>query len=446
MKKLLLSLLFTTPLMAAPYDWQGRMAMPSTGTFTYYATPNPDSDKMGFVLHDGLGTFGTAKRPAMVLFGNTFSFDNATKTINLSQTAIGGMIATNAADPASYLGQTLNGFSNLNPIKGYVDNAIANISLTPGPTGPQGVQGIQGIQGVPGVNATTTATATTSVNGLMSSSDKTKLDGIASGATANQTDAYLLNRSNHTGSQAISTVTDLQSTLDGKYPIPGGTVFQYIRGDGTLSTFPAIPSAQVNADWNSVSGVSQILNKPTLGTAASQNSTAFATSSQGSKADTAIQTATAPIVKNATDITLSAATTSSAGSMSAADKTKLDAFPSYQSRSFTATTPALNTAAQLDASRDTMVFYYVDVNVTSPLLAGTTSNLYLEYADNVGMTTNLVSFGPSTSAVSGILNLNSTGPVMLSAVIPAGKYRRIRTVNVQGTPTYTVRQSQEVKL
>lgn len=59
-----------------------------------------------------------------------------------------------------------------------------------GPQGPQGEQGIQGIQGLkgdtgqkgdkgdPGQNATTTAVATQSTNGLMSSADKTKLDGL----------------------------------------------------------------------------------------------------------------------------------------------------------------------------------------------------------------------------------------------------------------------------
>lgn len=38
-----------------------------------------------------------------------------------------------------------------------------------------------------------------------------------------------------------------------------------------LSGTPTIPAAQVNSDWNSSSGVSQILNKPTLGTAAAKN-------------------------------------------------------------------------------------------------------------------------------------------------------------------------------
>lgn len=38
--------------------------------------------------------------------------------------------------------------------------------------------------------------------------EKSKLAGIASGATANQTDAYLLSRANHTGTQAATTITE----------------------------------------------------------------------------------------------------------------------------------------------------------------------------------------------------------------------------------------------
>lgn len=68
--------------------------------------------------------------------------------------------------------------------------------------------------------------------------DKTKLDGIQSGATANDTDANLKNRANHTGSQAISTVTGLQTALDGKEPaITLGTTAQYITGAKTLVDF-----------------------------------------------------------------------------------------------------------------------------------------------------------------------------------------------------------------
>ena len=58
-----------------------------------------------------------------------------------------------------------------------------------------------------------------------------------------------------------------------------------------LSNKPTIPAAQVNSDWDANSGVAQILNKPTLGTAAAAATTDFATAAQGSLADTAVQPA-----------------------------------------------------------------------------------------------------------------------------------------------------------
>jgi hypothetical protein len=55
----------------------------------------------------------------------------------------------------------------------------------------------------------------------MSSTDKTKLDGIETGATVNSTDATLLARANHTGTQAWSTITATPTTLSG-YGITDG--------------------------------------------------------------------------------------------------------------------------------------------------------------------------------------------------------------------------------
>jgi hypothetical protein len=51
--------------------------------------------------------------------------------------------------------------------------------------------------------------ATGSLAGLFTGAGFTKLSGIATGATANDTDANLRNRANHTGTQAGSTVTGL---------------------------------------------------------------------------------------------------------------------------------------------------------------------------------------------------------------------------------------------
>ncbi len=57
---------------------------------------------------------------------------------------------------------------------------------------------------------------TTAEAGLISPEDKTKLDGIASGATVNAADAALRDRATHTGEQPISTITGLADALDGK--------------------------------------------------------------------------------------------------------------------------------------------------------------------------------------------------------------------------------------
>ena len=104
--------------------------------------------------------------------------------------------------------------------------------------------------------------------GLMSPSDKTKLDGVATGATANSSDATLLNRANHTGNQAISTVTGLQTALDGKQAtgdyatntaltnglatkentITAGTTAQYYRGDKTFQTLDKTAVGLDNVD------------------------------------------------------------------------------------------------------------------------------------------------------------------------------------------------------
>jgi len=73
--------------------------------------------------------------------------------------------------------------------------------------------------------------ATPNASGLMSASDKSKLDGIQSGAEENV--------------QADWNQSDTSK-------------------DDYIKNKPTIPAAQVNADWNASSGVAQILNKPTI--------------------------------------------------------------------------------------------------------------------------------------------------------------------------------------
>ncbi|MBP7806960.1 hypothetical protein KA047_00495 [Candidatus Saccharibacteria bacterium] len=58
------------------------------------------------------------------------------------------------------------------------------------------------------------AVASDTVSGLMSNADKTKLDAVATAATANATDAQLRDRATHTGTQTASTVSDFSEAVD----------------------------------------------------------------------------------------------------------------------------------------------------------------------------------------------------------------------------------------
>lgn len=49
-----------------------------------------------------------------------------------------------------------------------------------------------------------------------SATEKTKLAGVATGATANSSDATLLNRANHTGTQTASTISDFSTAADAR--------------------------------------------------------------------------------------------------------------------------------------------------------------------------------------------------------------------------------------
>lgn len=123
------------------------------------------------------------------------------------------------------------------------------------------------------------------------------LDGItASTAELNYTDGVTSNiQTQLNGKQA--TISDLATIRSGA--TLGATAVQpsdlaTVATSGSyndLSNKPTIPAAQVNSDWNANSGVAQILNKPTLGTAAAADTTDFATAAQGAKADTAVQPA-----------------------------------------------------------------------------------------------------------------------------------------------------------
>ncbi|NBW38566.1 MAG: hypothetical protein EBR30_26810 [Cytophagia bacterium] len=64
----------------------------------------------------------------------------------------------------------------------------------------------------------------------------------------------------------LSNQTDLQTALNLKADISSLATVATSGDYNDLSNLPTIPAAQVNSDWNAVSGVAEILNKPTIPT------------------------------------------------------------------------------------------------------------------------------------------------------------------------------------
>jgi hypothetical protein len=91
------------------------------------------------------------------------------------------------------------------------------------------------------------AVATGSAAGFLSATDKSKLDGVATGATANATDAQLRDRSTHTGTQLAATISDLTTAVRAvaiaRYaPIP-------LIMDATGASWTAMPNSATFAEW-----------------------------------------------------------------------------------------------------------------------------------------------------------------------------------------------------
>jgi hypothetical protein len=78
--------------------------------------------------------------------------------------------------------------------------------------------------------------------GFLTGADKAKLDGIASGATANATDAQLRDRSTHTGTQAASTISDFSEAVDDRVAAlitPAGNLSENYDDAGNVLTYTA---------------------------------------------------------------------------------------------------------------------------------------------------------------------------------------------------------------
>jgi hypothetical protein len=160
--------------------------------------------------------------------------------------------------------------------------------------------------------------------GLFSPTDKAKLDGIATGAEVNvqsdwnvadtNSDAFIRNKPTIPAAQVQSNWNQTDSGqvdfIQNKPTIPQAPVnsdWNASSGLAEILNKPTIPAAQVNSDWDATTGVAQILNKPDI------NLGYTTAASTGTVTNTA-----------GNDATIPAATTTTAGLLTSADKSKLD--------------------------------------------------------------------------------------------------------------------------
>ena len=287
------------------------------------------------------------------------------------------------------------------PFKGATASAAGGTGLVPAPAIGQNTRFLRGDGTWQTPPNTTYGVATGEANGLMSAADKTKLDGIATGAnkythpsyTARTSGLYKItvDTSGHVSSVTAVTKADITALgipgsdtnttyavfkgatasaagTTGLVPAPAsGYTSRYLRGDGTWQTPPNTTYSTFKAATASAAGGSGLVPAPAAGendeylrgdgtwatppnttysnattsTAGLMSSTdkakldGIASGANKTTVDTSLSTTSTNPVRNsvvtsalngkaATSHTHSAATTSTAGFMSAADKTLLN--------------------------------------------------------------------------------------------------------------------------
>jgi hypothetical protein len=288
----------------------GTWAAPAGGAGTVTAV----SGTVPIDVATGTTTPVVSIRPASGSAAGSMSLADFTKLAAVAPGATANSTDAQLRDRATHTGTqtavTISDFTASS--RAQVEGALTagtNVTLTPSGTGATRSVQISATAGGGGVSTVTGTApivssgggspaisinpASGSAPGSMSLADFNKLAGIANGATANSPDATLLARANHTGSQAASTISD----------------------------FTASSRAQVEGTLTAGTNV-------TLTPTGSGATRSIAISATAGGGGVAVVTGTAPIVSSgggSPAISITAATGSVPGSMSAADFTKLAA-------------------------------------------------------------------------------------------------------------------------
>ncbi|MEU7170314.1 hypothetical protein ABZ949_02335 [Micromonospora tulbaghiae] len=116
-------------------------------------------------------------------------------------------------------------------------------------------------------NHTGTQSADTLVDGTnvkaFTAAERTKLSGVAAGATANSADSALRDRSTHTGTQPTSTITGLDTALAGKAPTANPTFTGTVTG--VTKAHVGLPNVDDTSDVNKPVSTAQLAAIETFG-------------------------------------------------------------------------------------------------------------------------------------------------------------------------------------
>lgn len=101
-------------------------------------------------------------------------------------------------------------------------------------------------------------------------------------------------------------ISNWNTAFSDYFPMPGGTVFQYLRGDGSLAAFPSIPAAQVQGNWTESNNALPefIRNKPSIPTLLSQlsNDVGFISGITAGDIVTALGFSVQPLLVSSTNV------------------------------------------------------------------------------------------------------------------------------------------------
>lgn len=187
---------------------------------------------------------------------------------------------------------------------------------------------------------------------------------------------------------------------------------------GRWHLIETVGQPQVNSDWSATTGISSILNKPTL------------------------------FSGSYTDLTSKPTYAAVASSGSYNDLTAKPTIPTIVAPSQSSATRSLNTAFQVSTTRAAMVTYTGSITTTANIAGGQDGSQILEMASDSGFTTNVQTLSSIRNsqvytlavAIQGVQIIQST----MHGWVPTGYYVRIRTVNTTGTPAHSFVSGQEV--